>query len=70
LSVGPRKGRSEDGPLDYDDEVIEEWRREKQEQFGENWPKAASILVELRRHGIYVADANPGNIGFLKRSDS
>jgi hypothetical protein len=54
---------------DYDEEILEEWRREKEEQFEENWPKVVSILAELRRHGIYVADVNPGNIGFVERSE-
>lgn len=55
---------------DYDEEILEEWRRDKEEQFEENWPKAESILAELRRYGIYVADVNPGNIGFVERTDS
>ena len=55
---------------DYDEEILEEWRRDKEEQFEENWPKAESILAELRRYGIYVADVNPGNIGFLERTES
>ena len=55
---------------DYDEEILEEWRRDKEEQFEENWPKVESILAELRRHGIYVADVNPGNIGFLERTES
>ena len=55
---------------DYDEDILEEWRREKAEQFEANWPKAKSILAELRRYGIYVADVNPGNIGFVERTDS
>ena len=54
----------------HDEEILEEWRRDKEEQFEENWPKAESILAELRRYGIYVADVNPGNIGFVERTDS
>ena len=59
-----------DRPPDYDEEILEEWRRQKEEQFEENWPKAISILDELRSYGIYVADVNPGNIGFVERTDS
>ena len=59
-----------DRPPDYDEAILEEWRRQKEEQFEENWPKAESILAELRSHGIYVADVNPGNIGFVERTDS
>ena len=54
----------------YDEETLEEWRREKEDQFESNWPKADSILAELRRYGIYVADVNPGNIAFVERTDS
>ncbi len=35
-----------------------------------NWPQADFILAELRRYGIYVADVNPGNIGFVEGHDS
>jgi hypothetical protein len=59
-----------DSAPDYGEEILEEWRREKEEQFESNWPKADSILTELRSYGIYVADVNPGNIGFVERNDS
>lgn len=59
-----------DRPPDYDAETLEEWRLEKEEQFERNWPKAESILVELRRYRIYVADVNPGNIGFEETEES
>ena len=55
-----------DNPPDYDEEVLEQWERDKQEQFEENWPHAASILETLKSYGIYVADVNPGNIGFVR----
>ncbi len=50
---------------DDDEKILGQWQREKEEQFEANWPKAVSILAELRRYGIYVADVNPGNIGFV-----
>jgi hypothetical protein len=46
---------------DYSSEVLDQWRQEKEQQFEDNWPKAASILAELRRYGIYVADVKPGH---------
>jgi hypothetical protein len=49
---------------DYSEEVIAEWLSEKAEQFGERWPKVQSILRQLERIGIYLADVNPGNIRF------
>ena len=62
-------GAYRDHPPDYDAEILEEWRIEKAEQFEDNWPKAASILAELRRYHIYVADVNPGNIGFVEKEE-
>lgn len=53
-----------DQPPDYDDDILDQWELDKQEQFEENWPKASRILSRLRSYGIYVADVNPGNIGF------
>ena len=58
-----------DKPPDYDDETLEEWRREKEEQFEHNWPAARSILYALQRYGIYVLDVNPGNIAFAAISE-
>lgn len=55
-----------DNPPDYSEEVLEQWERDKQEQFEENWPQAANILEMLKSYGIYVADVNPGNIGFVR----
>ncbi|HLQ43681.1 MAG TPA: hypothetical protein VK137_03045 [Planctomycetaceae bacterium] len=55
---------------DYPKSVMRRWRAEKRWQFGANWPKAQVILFALEQHGIYVADVNPGNIGFVDRADS
>ena len=51
---------------EFSEEVMADWRAEKIEQFGENWPEAERILRELECLGIYVIDVHPGNIGFLK----
>lgn len=55
-----------DNPPDYDAHILEQWELHKQEQFEENWPHAASILETLKSYGIFVADVNPGNIGFVR----
>ncbi len=55
---------------DYDEETMAECLREKEEQFGDNWEHASAILAALRRYGIYVADVNPGNIGFVNAENS
>ena len=54
---------------DYDAETLEEWRKEKVEQFEENWPAAESILYSLECYGIFVADVNPGNIAFVEEEN-
>jgi hypothetical protein len=49
---------------DYTEEVLADWRAEKQEQFGERWPEVQSILWSLERYGIYLSDVTPGNVAF------
>ena len=53
-----------DYPPDYSAEVWADWRAMKSDAFEDNWPKMESILAEFRRHKIYIADVNPGNIRF------
>lgn len=53
-----------DVPPDFPDEVMQEWRAEKREQFGERWPIVQAIMREFRKLGIYLADVKPGNIMF------
>jgi hypothetical protein len=53
-----------DKPPDYPDDVLADWRAEKQEQFGPRWPEVQAILRALEGHGIFMADVNPGNISF------
>ena len=50
----------------FPDHVMQEWLADKQEQFGDNWPQAASVLAGLRRYGIQMTDIHPGNIGFAR----
>lgn len=53
-----------DDPPDFSEEVMADWRAEKQEQFGSRWPEVQAILRLLEGHGIYMVDVNPGNISF------
>jgi hypothetical protein len=53
-----------DTPPDFPDEVMEAWRAEKKEQFGDRWPAVQAIMREFRKLGIYLADVKPGNIMF------
>jgi hypothetical protein len=53
-----------DEPPDYPDQVLAEWRTEKQEQFGDRWAEVQLILFSLQRYGVYLVDVSPGNIAF------
>jgi hypothetical protein len=46
------------------EEVMEEWRAEKAEQFGDRWPEVQRVVAAFHRWGIYLADVKPGNIEF------
>ena len=49
---------------DFPPDVMRRWQREKLAQFGDDWPRVQSIMAELARHGIHLADVKPGNITF------
>lgn len=53
-----------DAPPDFPDEIMEDWRAEKREQFGERWNQVQDVMREFRRIGIFLADVKPGNIMF------
>jgi hypothetical protein len=47
---------------DFSEEVLDEWRAEKQEQFGGRWPEVQAILRFLEGLGIHLIDVTPNNI--------
>ncbi|MCY2987597.1 MAG: hypothetical protein NTY19_07000 [Planctomycetota bacterium] len=51
-----------DRPPDFSEEILAEWKAEKQEQFGDGWPEVRRVLWTLEGHGIYVSDISPSNI--------
>lgn len=53
-----------DSPPDYPSDVLEEWEREKEEQFEDDWPIVRSVMAEFECYGIYLSDLHPGNIRF------
>jgi hypothetical protein len=53
-----------DEPPDFSEEVLADWRAEKQEQFGARWPEVQAILAFLESYGIFQTDVNPGNVSF------
>jgi hypothetical protein len=54
-----------DSPIDFPEEIMEEWRQERIEMFGEaRWSEVCILLAQLRRYGIHLSDVKPGNIAF------
>ena len=54
-----------DSPIDFPEEVLEEWEKERIEMFGEErWTEVCILLAQLRRYGIYLSDVKPGNVAF------
>lgn len=53
-----------DEPVDFPEDVLEEWRQSKREEFGPDWPQVIAILRALERLGIYMTDVHAGNIRF------
>lgn len=49
---------------DFPADVMRTWQREKRAQFRDDWPRVLSIMAELARHGVHLADVKPGNITF------
>ncbi len=48
----------------WPEDVLEEWRTEKAEQFGDRWPTVRLIMSSFAGLGIFLADVKPGNIEF------
>lgn len=50
---------------DFSDEVMEQWRQDKIEQFGTRWPEVESAVEWLQvRLGVQLLDIHPWNIAF------
>lgn len=55
---------------DFPEEVMEQWREEKREQFGERWPEVETAVEWLRtRLGIVLLDIHPWNVSFGKEDE-
>ena len=48
----------------FSEDVWEDWEVRNREQFGDDWPRAKSILADLREYGIHMLDPSPNNICF------
>lgn len=54
-----------DFPIEFPEDVMEQWREERIEMFGEErWSEVCCVLAALRRYGIHLSDVKPGNIEF------
>ena len=51
-------------PPDFSEEVWEDWRTQKEEQFGERWGTVEALLDALKMLGIHLLDPSPSNIQF------
>lgn len=54
------------GP-DFSEEVLADWRAEKEEQFGPRWAEVEGILRFLEGYGIYMIDVSPNNISLPEK---
>jgi hypothetical protein len=43
---------------DFSEEVLADWRVEKQEQFGPRWPEVEGVIRFLEGYGIYLVDVS------------
>lgn len=53
-----------DAPPGFPDEIWDEWKNEKRDQFGERWPTVQSVLAALEGMDIHMIDVSPSNIAF------
>ncbi|HUQ68133.1 MAG TPA: hypothetical protein VM165_01340 [Planctomycetaceae bacterium] len=47
---------------EFELEILEEWRREKLEQFEADWPQVQHLIWTFERWGIFLSDVHPGNV--------
>ena len=53
-----------DQPPEFSDEVLSDWRAQKEEDFGSHWPEVQAIIRALESYGVFMSDVNPGNVSF------
>lgn len=59
----------DDNAPEFPEEVMEEWRTRKLEEFCGRWAEVERILAALRRYGIHLTDIHLGNITFSGGTD-
>ncbi|QDT55130.1 hypothetical protein Pan44_31720 [Caulifigura coniformis] len=60
-------GAKLDVPSEFPAEVLEEWERDKEDQFEDDWPLVKSVMAEFERFGVFLGDVHPGNIRVRRR---
>lgn len=43
-------------------EIMEEWEREKKEEFENDWPRVKGLISSFRAIGVYLTDVHPRNV--------
>uniref|UniRef100_A0A7C2K1V4 Protein kinase domain-containing protein n=1 Tax=Schlesneria paludicola TaxID=360056 RepID=A0A7C2K1V4_9PLAN len=46
----------------FEPEIMEEWRREKAEQFEDDWQEVQRLIWAFERFVVYLSDVHPGNV--------
>ena len=49
-------------PEPFPEEIMEEWRAERREVFGSDWPLVNRVMYALSKRGVYLTDIHLGNI--------
>lgn len=47
---------------DFGDEIMAEWRREKQEIFESDWPRVNTLIWAFEQLGVFLSDVHPRNV--------
>ena len=49
-------------PESFSDEIMEYWRDQKREEFGDDWPLVNRLIYAFRCKGIFLTDVHKGNV--------
>ena len=54
-----------DRPLSqFTAEILAQIAAEREENFGEDWPRVQQLLSEFRKIGVHLSDIRPANVRF------
>lgn len=46
----------------FEPEIMEEWRNQKREEFGDDWSAVKRLMFAFESRGIFLSDVHPRNI--------